>query len=53
MASLPGETLIMLDSRGEQARKSAFVMVGALVLSGLMFLGDGSCDGSRTTSRWR
>jgi uncharacterized oligopeptide transporter (OPT) family protein len=33
-----GETLIMLDSRGEQARKSAFVMLGALVLSGLTFL---------------
>ncbi len=33
-----GETLIMLDSRGEQARKSAFVMVGALVLSGLTFV---------------
>ena len=33
-----GETLIMLDSRGEQARKSAFVMFGALVLSGLTFL---------------
>lgn len=33
-----GETLIMLDSRGEQARKSAFMMVGALVSSGLTFL---------------
>ena len=33
-----GETLIMLDSRGEQARKSALVMVGALVGSGLTFL---------------
>jgi uncharacterized oligopeptide transporter (OPT) family protein len=33
-----GETLIMLDSRGEQARKSAFVMFGALGLSGLTFL---------------
>jgi uncharacterized oligopeptide transporter (OPT) family protein len=33
-----GETVIMLDSRGEQARKSAFVMVGALLLSGLTFL---------------
>jgi uncharacterized oligopeptide transporter (OPT) family protein len=33
-----GETLIMLDSRGEQARKSAFSMVGAMVLSGLVFL---------------
>jgi putative OPT family oligopeptide transporter len=33
-----GETLIMLDSRGAQARASAFAMVGALVLSGLTFL---------------
>jgi uncharacterized oligopeptide transporter (OPT) family protein len=33
-----GETLIMLDSRGEQARKSAFVMFGALILSGSTFL---------------
>jgi putative OPT family oligopeptide transporter len=33
-----GETLIMLDSRGPQARASAFAMVGALVLSGLTFL---------------
>jgi len=33
-----GETLIMLDSRGQQGRKSAFVMVGALVISGLTFL---------------
>ena len=33
-----GETLIMLDSRGPQARKSAFAMVGALALSGLTFL---------------
>jgi uncharacterized oligopeptide transporter (OPT) family protein len=33
-----GETLIMLDSRGEQARKSAFVMFGALFISGLTFL---------------
>ena len=33
-----GETVIMLDSRGEQARKSAFVMFGALILSGLTFL---------------
>ena len=33
-----GETVIMLDSRGEQARKSAFVMFGALLLSGLTFL---------------
>ncbi len=34
-----GETLIMLDSRGPQARKSAFSMVGALLLSGVVFLG--------------
>ena len=33
-----GETLIMLDSRGPQARKSAFAMVGALVASGFVFL---------------
>jgi uncharacterized oligopeptide transporter (OPT) family protein len=33
-----GETLIMLDSRGEQGRKSAFVMIGALAVSGLTFL---------------
>jgi uncharacterized oligopeptide transporter (OPT) family protein len=33
-----GETLIMLDSRGEQARKSAFAMFAALALSGLTFL---------------
>jgi uncharacterized oligopeptide transporter (OPT) family protein len=33
-----GETLIMLDSRGPQARKSAYAMVGALVTSGLLFL---------------
>ncbi len=33
-----GETLIMLDSRGEQARSSAFAMFGALALSGLTFL---------------
>ena len=33
-----GETLIMLDSHGEQGRKSAFVMMGALVTSGLIFL---------------
>jgi putative OPT family oligopeptide transporter len=33
-----GETLIMLDSRGPQARKSASAMVGALVASGLTFL---------------
>ena len=33
-----GETLIMLDSRGDQARTSAFMMFGALGLSGLTFL---------------
>jgi uncharacterized oligopeptide transporter (OPT) family protein len=33
-----GETLIMLDARGPQARKSAFAMTGALVASGLLFL---------------
>ncbi len=33
-----GETLIMLDSRGPEARRSAFAMVGALVTSGLTFL---------------
>jgi uncharacterized oligopeptide transporter (OPT) family protein len=33
-----GETLIMLDSRGRQARKSAFTMFAALILSGLTFL---------------
>jgi uncharacterized oligopeptide transporter (OPT) family protein len=33
-----GETVIMLDSHGEQARKSAFAMVGALAASGLTFL---------------
>lgn len=33
-----GETLIMLDSHGPQARKSSFVMMTAVVLSGLTFL---------------
>src|SRR4029453_3516952 len=33
-----GETVIMLDSHGPQARKSAFAMVGALALSGVTFL---------------
>src|SRR6476646_5812456 len=33
-----GETLIMLDSHGPEARRSAFAMVGALVASGLTFL---------------
>jgi len=32
-----GETLIMLDSQGPQARKSAFAMMGALVVSGMTF----------------
>ena len=33
-----GETLIMLDSRGEEGRKSAFAMIGALAASGMTFL---------------
>ena len=33
-----GETLIMLDSRGPAARRSAFAMVGSLVVSGITFL---------------
>jgi putative OPT family oligopeptide transporter len=33
-----GETLIMLDARGEQARRSTFAMVGALAISGALFL---------------
>lgn len=33
-----GETLIALDARGPQARKSAFAMMGALTASGLVFL---------------
>lgn len=33
-----GETLIMLDAKGEQARRSAFVMFGAMFTSGLLFL---------------
>ncbi len=32
------ETLIMLDSRGPEARRSAFAMVGSLIVSGLTFL---------------
>jgi uncharacterized oligopeptide transporter (OPT) family protein len=32
-----GETLIMLDSRGPQARKSAYAMVGSLFASGALF----------------
>ena len=33
-----GETLIMLDAKGEQARRSAYVMFGAMFASGLLFL---------------
>jgi uncharacterized oligopeptide transporter (OPT) family protein len=33
-----GETLIMLDSHGPQARRSTFAMMTAVVLSGLTFL---------------
>jgi len=33
-----GETLIMLDSHGPQARKSTFAMMTSVVLSGLTFL---------------
>jgi uncharacterized oligopeptide transporter (OPT) family protein len=33
-----GETLILLDASGPQARKSALAMIGALVASGLVFL---------------
>src|SRR6185436_14270598 len=33
-----GETLILLDARGPQARRSAFAMIAALVASGLVFL---------------
>ncbi len=33
-----GETLIMLDSKGPDARRSAFAMVGALGASGVLFL---------------
>ncbi len=33
-----GETLIMLDSRGPEARRSAIAMVGALLASGVTFL---------------
>ena len=39
-----GQTLILLDSHGEQGRRSAFAMVGALVVSALTFLA--------TTFRW-
>ncbi|HEV8395564.1 MAG TPA: OPT family oligopeptide transporter [Vicinamibacterales bacterium] len=33
-----GETLMLLDAKGPQARRSAFAMIGALVASGLVFL---------------
>jgi putative OPT family oligopeptide transporter len=33
-----GETLILLDSKGPEARRSAFAMVGSLLASGLTFL---------------
>ena len=39
-----GETLIMLDSRGPQARKSTLTMVGSLFVSGLVFFA--------TQARW-
>lgn len=39
-----GETLIMLDSRGPQARKSAYAMVASLLSAGLLFFA--------TTFRW-
>jgi uncharacterized oligopeptide transporter (OPT) family protein len=39
-----GETLIMLDSRGAQARKSTLTMVGSLFVSGLVFFA--------TQARW-
>jgi uncharacterized oligopeptide transporter (OPT) family protein len=39
-----GQTLILLDSHGEQGRRSAFAMVGALAASALTFLA--------TTFRW-
>src|SRR5262249_23093517 len=32
-----GETLIMLDGKGPQARRSAFSMLGALAASGVLF----------------
>ena len=32
-----GETLIMLDARDEQSRRSAFAMIGSMVSSGLLF----------------
>jgi len=32
-----GETLIMLDAHGAEARKSTFVMIGSLLVSGLVF----------------
>jgi len=39
-----GETLIMLDSRGPQARKSTITMVGSLAVSGIVFFA--------TQARW-
>jgi putative OPT family oligopeptide transporter len=33
-----GETLILLDSRGEQAKRSAFSMVGSMLVSGALML---------------
>lgn len=39
-----GETLIMLDSRGSQARKSTITMVGSLFVSGFVFFA--------TQARW-
>jgi uncharacterized oligopeptide transporter (OPT) family protein len=39
-----GETLIMLDSRGAQARKSTIAMIGSLFVSGLVFFA--------TQARW-
>lgn len=39
-----GETLIMLDSRGAQARKSTIAMVGSLFVSGILFFA--------TQARW-
>ena len=48
-----GETLIMLDSRGEQARKSAFVMIRLARCSRGWRSLPRSCGGSSTTSRSR
>ena len=46
-----GETLIVLDAQGPQARKSAIAMMGALVASGLIFLAHRRCSGSATRFR--